>query len=86
MAIPEKRIGGSGKAVSTRRDLNPGTEDSVRKDLTHRLEVSAKTLSRVDFEALVVRMAREQLRVNQPPIVGSTRVEGRRTDARRASA
>jgi hypothetical protein len=37
-------------------------EDSVRKDLMHRLKRVCENLSSADFEALVLKMTREQLR------------------------
>jgi hypothetical protein len=37
-------------------------EDCVRKDLTHRLKHVCENLSSGEFEALVVKMTREQLR------------------------
>lgn len=37
-------------------------EDCVRKDLARRLERVCEKLSRADFEALVMKMAREQMR------------------------
>ena len=37
-------------------------EDSVRKDLTQRLTRVCENLSSADFEALVLKMTREQLR------------------------
>jgi hypothetical protein len=37
-------------------------EDCVRKDLAHRLERICGNLSSAEFEALVLKMAREQLR------------------------
>jgi hypothetical protein len=37
-------------------------EDNVRKDLTHRLKRVCENLSSVEFEALVLKMTREQLR------------------------
>ncbi len=37
-------------------------EDSVRKDLMHRLKPVCENLSSAEFEALVLKMAREQLR------------------------
>jgi hypothetical protein len=37
-------------------------EDSVRRDLTRRLKRICEKLSVADFEALMVKMTREQLR------------------------
>ena len=37
-------------------------EDSVRKDITQRLKRVCENLSGAEFEALVLKMAREQLR------------------------
>ena len=42
---------------------SPGSrEECVRKDLTHRLTPICENLSNLDFEALIVKMTREQLR------------------------
>ena len=49
--------------ITSRRDLNSeDRENSVRKDITRRLESSCKELSRAEFQALVAKMTREQLR------------------------
>lgn len=42
-------------------------EDRVHKDLAHRLGHVCEDLSRVDFEALVTQMTREQLRGERTP-------------------
>ncbi len=51
--------------------LEPKTQESreecVRKDLMRRLSNVCQNLSRADFEALVVQMAREQLRGEGTP-------------------
>ena len=68
MSIPEKQIRSSGKSVVGWPDPNPeGREDSVRKDLTSRLERVCENLSSVDFEALVGKMTDEQLRGERVP-------------------
>jgi hypothetical protein len=42
-------------------------EDSVRRDLTRRLKRICEKLSSADFEALLVKMTREQLRGEGTP-------------------
>ena len=66
MSVPEKWVRAGGKSVF--HSLEPNSknpesrEDSVRKDLTLRLERCCEHLSRIDFEALVSKMTHEQLR------------------------
>lgn len=66
MSIQEKRVRGGGRSVFSWPDINSeipeSREDCVRKDLTRRLKRVCEHLSGVDFEALVVKMTREQLR------------------------
>ncbi len=66
MSISEKWARASGKTVLSSPDLDSESpesrEDCVRKDLTRRLKRICENLSSVDFEALVVKMTREQLR------------------------
>lgn len=66
MSITERLIRARAAAVLNSLDLeseSPGTrEDCVRKDLARRLERICENLSRVDFEALIMKMAREQMR------------------------
>ena len=63
MTIPDKWARSSGKAVASWRDINSeDRENCVRMDLTRRLRCVCKELSIVDFEALVSKMASEQLR------------------------
>ena len=66
MSIPEKEIRVAGKKVFHPLNIGPenpeSREESVRKDLAIRLEHTCEHLSRVDFEALVLKMTREQLR------------------------
>lgn len=66
MSIPEKWVRAPGNSVFNWPDLkaeSPGSrEDCVRKDLTHRLTHICENLSSLDFEALIVKMTREQLR------------------------
>ena len=47
-------------------------EECVRKDLTGRLERVCADLSRADFEALILKMTREQLR-GERSLHGKTR-------------
>jgi hypothetical protein len=47
-------------------------EDSVRKDLTHRLKHICQELSIAEFDALIVKMTREQLR-GEGAVHGRTR-------------
>jgi hypothetical protein len=66
MSISEQWIRARGKAVSSLAGVGPANdesrEDSVRNDLTKRLERICDTMSRADFSALIVDMTREQLR------------------------
>jgi hypothetical protein len=66
MAIPEKWIRAGRQSVFSWPDLkseSPGVrEDCVRKDLTQRLKPICENLSRSDFESLIAKMTREQLR------------------------
>lgn len=66
MSIPEKWVRAGENPGFIWPDLeaeSPGSrEDCVRKDLTHRLTHICEKLSRPDFEALILRMTREQLR------------------------
>jgi hypothetical protein len=48
-------------------------EDCVRKDLTHRLKHICQELSKADFDALVLKMTREQLR-GEGAVHGRTRL------------
>ena len=47
-------------------------EDSVRKDLTHRLQNVCADMSIAEFESLVLKMTREQLR-GEGAVHGRTR-------------
>jgi hypothetical protein len=47
-------------------------EDCVRKDLTHRLKHICQELSSADFDALILKMTREQLR-GEGTVHGRTR-------------
>ena len=68
MSIPEKEkwVRAGRNSVFSWPDLkaeSPGhREDCVRKDLTHRLTHICENLSSLDFEALIAKMTREQLR------------------------
>jgi hypothetical protein len=66
MSITERLIRARAAAVSNSLDLDSGSresrEDCVRKDLARRLENICDNLSSVDFEALVMKMTREQMR------------------------
>ena len=48
-------------------------EECVRKDLTHRLKRVCENLSSTEFDALVLKMAREQLR-GEGVVHGRTRM------------
>ena len=65
MSVPEKWVR-AGTAIFHAPNLNSGNpesrEDCVRKDLTLRLKRACEHLSILDFEALVLKMTREQLR------------------------
>jgi hypothetical protein len=65
MSIPEKWIR-AGATIYHSPDCNSenpeSREDCVRKDLTLRLKRACEHLSILDFEALVLKMTREQLR------------------------
>jgi hypothetical protein len=66
MSFPEKLF--RARAWSALNSLDAsGTspesrEDRVQKDLTRRLKSVCENLSSADFEALIVKMTREQLR------------------------
>ena len=66
MSISEQWIRARGKAVSSlagvSSEIQESREDCVRKDLTLRLKRVCEHLSSAEFEALVVKMTREQLR------------------------
>ena len=65
MSIPEKSIR-EGETIFHSPDINfkspESREDCVRKDLTLRLKRVCEHLSNLDFNALVLKMTREQLR------------------------
>lgn len=54
-------------AADPNSESRESREDRVHKDLTHRLGHICENLSPVDFEALVTRMTREQLRGERLP-------------------
>ena len=54
-------------AAGPNSESRESREDRVHKDLTHRLGHVCENLSRVDFEALVTQMTREQLRGERTP-------------------
>jgi len=56
------RAASAAKSPGLDSERPEGREDCVRKDLARRLERICENLSRADFEALVVKMAREQMR------------------------
>jgi hypothetical protein len=66
MSLQEKWIQVAGKNVFHSPDISPenpeSREDSVHKDLAHRLKGVCENLSSVDFDALVSKMTHEQLR------------------------
>ena len=66
MSIPEQLIRARAKRVfhlpDPKSESPESREDCVRKDLTVRLKRVCEHLSHVDFEALILRMTREQLR------------------------
>lgn len=66
MSITERLIRARAAAASNSLELdseNPESrEDCVRKDLTRRLKNICQNLSSGDFEALVMKMTREQMR------------------------
>ena len=66
MSITERLARARAAAVSNSIDLEPESlesrEDSLRKDLTRRLQNVCDNLSSGDFEALVMKMTREQMR------------------------
>jgi hypothetical protein len=63
MSIPEKWTRPSGLAVASWRDISSeDREDAVSKDISRRLKCICGALSVVDFQALVAKMTREQLR------------------------
>jgi len=66
MLIPKNLMRGFAHTVSNSRGLdckNAETrEDSVRKDLTRRLQCVCADMSSVEFEVLLTDMTREQLR------------------------
>jgi hypothetical protein len=66
MSITERLAQARSAAVLSSLDLEPESgesrEECVRKDLTRRLENVCDNLSSGDFEALVMKMTREQMR------------------------
>jgi hypothetical protein len=54
-------------AANPNSESRESREDRVHKDLAHRLGHVCENLTRVDFEALVTRMTREQLRGERAP-------------------
>jgi hypothetical protein len=63
MTIPEKWTRSSGEAVPSWRDIDSeDRESSIRKDITRRLKCICKELTIAEFQALVAKMTREQLR------------------------
>ena len=66
MLFPKKPIRADGEAIFSSLAINNKTletrEDCVRKDLVRRLKCVCEHLSSAEFEALVLKMAREQLR------------------------
>jgi len=66
MSITERLNRARAAAVSNSFGLNSESlesrEDCLRNDLARRLKNVCANLSGVDFEALVVKMAREQMR------------------------
>jgi hypothetical protein len=78
MLIPKKptRVP-TGETIFSSLGLNlksqESREDCVRKDLTHRLKHICEELSKADFEALVLKMTREQLR-GEGAVHGRTRL------------
>jgi hypothetical protein len=72
MSIPEKPTRAPEKTIfrwhALDRDSSEDREDSVRKDLTHRLKCVCEKLSSEEFEALILKMTREQLRGKGIPL------------------
>ena len=66
MSITERLIRARAAAVSSTLDLvsesRESREDCLRKDLTRRLKNVCDNLSSTDFDALVLKMTREQMR------------------------
>jgi hypothetical protein len=66
MSISEQWFRANMRAVSTPSGINSASlesrEDCVRRDLALRLKRICENLSRVEFDALIVQMTREQLR------------------------
>jgi hypothetical protein len=66
MSITERLARARAAAVSNSIDLDSESlesrEDCLRKDLARRLKVVCESLSSEEFEALVVKMTREQMR------------------------
>lgn len=66
MSITERLIRARAAAVSSTLDLvsesRESREDCLRKDLTRRLQNICVNLSSADFDALVLKMTREQMR------------------------
>lgn len=66
MSISEQWIRANMRAVSTPSGVDGASlesrEDCVRKDLALRLKKICDNLSSVEFDALILRMTREQLR------------------------
>ena len=66
MLFPKKAMRAEGEAIFSSLAINNKTletrEDCVRKDLMRRLKCVCEHLSSAEFEALVLKMTREQLR------------------------
>jgi hypothetical protein len=66
MSITERLIRGRAAAASNSLDLDSESlesrEDCLRKDLARRLKKVCANLSSGDFDVLVMKMAREQMR------------------------
>jgi hypothetical protein len=66
MLFPKKSMRAGGEAIFSSLATNNKTletrEDCVRKDLTGRLKCVCVHLSSAEFEALILKMTREQLR------------------------
>jgi hypothetical protein len=66
MSITERLARARAAAVANSIDLDSenreSREDCLRKDLTRRLKNVCDNLSSADFEALIMKMTREQMR------------------------
>jgi hypothetical protein len=66
MSITERLVRARRAAVSNSVDLDSEShetrEECVRKDIAHRLKRICENLSSGEFEALVMKMTREQMR------------------------